>query len=515
MATSRELIIKLNDLYAKINKFNTTSIMDLITSPQVIIEKYNKYVTAGFMYKEKLAELKPLSYSRMDDISKFNKSVNSLKKDKTCIYKNTISQDAGGLGSMLRALFISDDEEGATVLEKIDVLDKRQKILLSDALKPINTQMLTEYKNYVKAIKEYKDALLGSDNGNDDVKKNAMKYITEYIKTIEELSNINCTLKDAEYPLLALDTDIKKSMETINKKKPTTPISPKISRYVEEVNKLKKELTAKQKQNAELRAKIAKSGIDSMNKSSISSALKVGKIKDLLKVKMPEREVMRERRRDDYQRNEGMHKYMYDEQDDHLEKSSGFIPRLRYDSDRELDTEAKVNMRIIEDAATKLAYNSYNDVTSKIDNLNTDTYKALLNPIDSAYSIPYGKLLAKNWETLNNSEKKLILAMLLRKQDISELRSKLGITTNIGIPASGTTVTTTTDSKKDTISKDDKAKWSGMKKLDKGLQYEAAQKFANESSGKWKIKPGVTRENIEIANPGVAGGQFLKIFERA
>lgn len=294
--TARELLIKLNDLYKKILEHQDMSITSIIPNPTDIITEYNNYITAKFLYNEKLADLEKIDLNSAA-LSGFNDAVIKVKKDKTCISnvvkpqkgsgkKNNllVRQDAGGFWS---SFFSSSDNsfQERSIEEKIELLEQQQKVLEETPLKSMNINLKKEYEKYVAAIKKYKKTLITASKSSDVGGTNVLELINEYIETIHKLQQNDCKSKSyaAEFPLVDLALKIK---ETTDKSKLKTAqissVSPNIKKYMDEIKDLKKKIKDGETEAIALKSKISKYGIDTMRKSAVSSALKVGKIKDLL-----------------------------------------------------------------------------------------------------------------------------------------------------------------------------------------------------------------------------------------
>lgn len=285
MATSRELLNKLNDLYEKIVKYQDMSIMNVIPNPKDIITEYNNYITAKFRYDDKLQSLQQINMQQ-NNLSALNNAVASIKSDRDCIAKRVKPQRAGGIFDWFRSANIGNGYE--SIEDKIDELERQQKYLAETPIKSININLREEYNAYVDAIKKYKTTLRTANKSDSTGGTNVLQYINEYIETIKQLEQLKCPRdSDAklEYPLIDLERKIGESVKkTRTQTAQVSPISPSIKKYMDEIKELNKKLRSADAEKAQLSAKVAKYGIDTMRKSAVSSAVKVGKIKDLLKV---------------------------------------------------------------------------------------------------------------------------------------------------------------------------------------------------------------------------------------
>lgn len=285
MATSRELLNKLNDLYEKIVKYQDMSIMNVIPNPKDIITEYNNYITAKFRYDDKLQSLQQINMQQ-NNLSALNNAVASIKSDRDCIAKRVKPQRAGGIFDWFRSANIGNGYE--SIEDKIDELERQQKYLAETPIKSININLREEYNAYVNAIKKYKTTLRTANKSDSAGGTNVLQYINEYIETIKQLEQLKCPRdSDAklEYPLIDLERKIGESVKkTRTQTAQVSPISPSIKKYMDEIKELNKKLRSADAEKAQLSAKVAKYGIDTMRKSTVSSAVKVGKIKDLLKV---------------------------------------------------------------------------------------------------------------------------------------------------------------------------------------------------------------------------------------
>ena len=294
MATPRELLNKLNDLYEKIVKYQDMSIISIIPNPGDIIKGYNNYITAKFRYDEKLQSLQMIDKSRIN-LDGLNKTIFSIKTDRECIARRVKSQRGSGKKIMNQAAggmfdwFTNKIHPNATDLsieDKIDILEQQQKILEQTPIKSINVNLREEYNNYVDAIKKYKTILKTANKSSDVGGSNVLGFINEYIETIRQLENLKCSQSASlEYPLIDLERKIGESVKKIRTQTAQiSSISPSVKKYMDEIKELNKKLKILDAEKAQLAAKVSKFGIDSMRKSAVSSAVKIGKIKDLLKV---------------------------------------------------------------------------------------------------------------------------------------------------------------------------------------------------------------------------------------